>query len=54
MGYLIANLAVFYKGAVSIRELESMPIPKILELNQYAERINQEVERKLKGNRHGL
>jgi len=44
IGYLIANLMVFYKGAISYKELINMPIPELLELQKYAEKINREIE----------
>jgi hypothetical protein len=47
LDYIAANLAVFYNGAVSLKELEAMPIPAVLNLNEYAARINAERKREL-------
>lgn len=47
MDYIVANLAVFYNGAVSFKELEFMPIPAVLNLDEYAARINTERKREL-------
>jgi len=44
LGYLIANLMVFYEGAISYSELKEMPLPELIELQRYAERINREIE----------
>ena len=43
--YIIAHLMVFYKGALSYSELQAMPYPELLKLNEFAERINKERER---------
>lgn len=43
--YLIADLAVFYKGSISHAELEDAPIPKLYNLNEYAERMVNEAKR---------
>jgi len=45
---LIANLMVFYKGALSYETLQAMPVPDLLQLRDEADRINKEVERKQK------
>lgn len=39
---------VFYKGALPYNELQGMPYPEILKLNEFAERINKERERAAK------
>jgi len=41
---------VFYKGALSYKELKEMPIPEILEWQEHANRINQEIQRASKKN----
>ena len=46
--WVIPNLMVFYKGALSYNDLQIMPYPDILKLNDYAQRINKERERALK------
>lgn len=46
--YIIAHLMVFYKGALSYSELQEMPYPEILRLNEFAGRINKERERAVK------
>lgn len=46
--YLIANLMVFYKGALSYSELQSMPLPELYQLNEYAVKINREIEKEAK------
>lgn len=45
---IIADLMVFYKGAISLHEFEHMPIPKILDFQRYAQRINEAREREIK------
>ena len=45
---LIANLMVFYKGALTYEALQKMPIPELLVLRDEADRINKEVARKQK------
>jgi hypothetical protein len=47
---LIANLAVFYKGAMSLEDLESMPVDKLQDLNERANKIIKEAEQKAKSN----
>ena len=39
---------VFYKGAVSFESLNAMPIDRVIELNEDANRIIEEAERKSK------
>jgi len=46
--YIIAHLMVFYKGALSYKQLQEMPYPEILKLNEFAQRINKERERAAK------
>ena len=46
--YIIAHLMVFYKGSLSYSQLQGMPYPEILKLNEFAERINKERERATK------
>lgn len=41
---MIANLAVFYKGSVSIYELKQKPVPELFRLQSYAERILREAK----------
>ena len=43
--YAIANLMVFYKGSISYRELESMPIPEFLKLQEFAVKIRDGIEK---------
>jgi hypothetical protein len=50
---MIANLAVFYKGAVSIEALENMPLGKLLNLNNCAARIVRERAEAAKNNSLG-
>jgi len=45
---LICNLAFFYKGAASFEWLESLPIPKLLRLNEEASKINEAMKSKEK------
>lgn len=42
---MIANLMIFYKGGLSYTELQSMPLPNIFRLQEFAARINKERER---------
>ena len=49
--FLIADLAVFYKGAVTFSELEHMPLSKVYRLNKYADKMNKEIERQAKHQR---
>jgi hypothetical protein len=44
--YLIADLIVFYKGSNSFDEYLNMPLTKIYRLNEYANRINNEITKK--------
>lgn len=43
---------VYYKGSISYNEFQNMPIPEILKLQEYAEKINKkqqaEIERQQK------
>lgn len=39
---------VFYKGGLSYTELQNMPIPEVLKLNNFAQRINKDQERAAK------
>ena len=44
--YLIANLIVFYKGSNSFDEYWNMPLTRVYRLNEYANRISDEIEKK--------
>lgn len=46
--YLIANLMVFYKGAVDYNSLNSMPLDELLQLNDFADKINRDIEQSSK------
>jgi hypothetical protein len=39
-------LAVFYKGSISFKDLEEMPVDRLIDLNEYAKRIIKESESK--------
>jgi len=54
LDFIIADLMVFYKGAVSYSEFRSMPIDEVLQLKQFADRINKEVERRNKQANKGI
>lgn len=41
----MANLMVFYRGALSYTELQNMPLPEMLRLQKYAVNINEERKR---------
>lgn len=43
--YIISNLMVFYKGALSYETLQNMPLPEIYQLNLHAGRISKEIEK---------
>jgi len=43
--FLICNLAVFYKGSVSINELEEMPLPKVFKLKKHADKIISDIKK---------
>jgi hypothetical protein len=43
--YIIFNIGIFCKGSISLRELEEMPLSKVLRYNEYANRINKDVRR---------
>jgi hypothetical protein len=36
---------VFYKGAVSYKDFESMTIPEIINLRNHADKINKEIDK---------
>jgi hypothetical protein len=38
---------VYYKGAVTYKEFQNMPIPEILKLQEYAEKINKKQQAEL-------
>lgn len=42
---------VFYKGAISYKELREMPIPEIINLQEYADKINKEIKKASKNGR---
>jgi len=42
---LICNLAYFYKGAASFEWLENQTVPKLIEMNKQAEKINKAMQR---------
>lgn len=46
---MIANLMVFYKGALSYHDLQEMPYPEVFKLNKLAAQINEETQRAMKG-----
>lgn len=48
ISYMIADLAVFYKGSISYAELEDMPIPKLHNLNKFADKMIEEAKRESK------
>jgi hypothetical protein len=54
LDFIIADLMVFYKGAVTYSEFMSMPIDEILQLQYFAHNINKEVERRNKQASKGL
>ncbi len=45
---MIANLMVFYKGAISYKEFQEMPINDLIDLNNFAQKINREQEKEMK------
>jgi len=47
LDYLISCLMVFYKGALSYTDLQSMPIPELYQLNAHAAKINKEIEKEV-------
>jgi hypothetical protein len=51
LGYLIANLCVFYKGSVTYKELNEMPLPELYDLYRYSQRINRDTENELRKQR---
>lgn len=53
IGLQIAHLMVFYKGAISYKELRDMSIIELKELNEYAEQINNEIDRRIKESSKG-
>jgi hypothetical protein len=48
IGYLIANVIFFYKGAVSYECAKNMPILELFELSEYGAQINKEIEKQSK------
>lgn len=51
---LISNIAYFFKGAVSIKCLEEMPLYRIFELRDDALKINKKLEQQMKSKKNGL
>lgn len=47
---MCANLMVFYKGALDYETLMWMPIPEVLRLNEYAERMLSAQKKELEKN----
>lgn len=43
----MANLMVYYKGAITYNELQNMPIPEMLKLQEYAEKITKKQQAEL-------
>jgi hypothetical protein len=43
--YIIFNIGVFSKGCLTIKELEEMPLSRVFNYNEYANRINREIQR---------
>jgi hypothetical protein len=54
LDFIIADLMVFYKGAVTYSDFMCMPIDEILQLQYFAHNINKEVERRNKQASKGL
>ena len=46
--FLIANLMVYYKGAISYKDFQEMSYADILKHERYASQINQAREREIK------
>lgn len=43
--YMIFDMAVFCKGSISHKELEAMPISKIYNLNEFADKMVKDAKR---------
>lgn len=46
--YLICQLAEFYQGGISYREMQEMPLPELYEIYKNAIKIQDENERAMK------
>jgi len=44
---LIANLAIYYKGAISILELEQIPLSKVFQLNKFANKRERQIKQEM-------
>ena len=44
---LIANLGIYYKGAITILELEQIPLPKVFQLNKFAKKREDKVKNEI-------
>ena len=42
--YIIFSLGIYCKGSVTLKELEEMPLPKVLRYNEYADRVYREIK----------
>jgi hypothetical protein len=55
--FAISNLMIFYKGSVTYRELETMPLPEFLQLQANAfkvkDQIDRETEKQMKRQKNG-
>jgi hypothetical protein len=51
LNYLICQLAEFYNGSVSYKELQSMPLPEVYELYKNALKIQEEIKRQTQRSR---
>ena len=54
IGYIIANLMVYYKGALTYDRLMTMPIPLLLDYLKYAGKIEKEKETVLNNKMKGV
>jgi hypothetical protein len=44
---LIASLGIYYKGAITILELEHLPITKVFQFNKFAIKREEKIKREI-------
>lgn len=42
------NIGLYYKGFITHKEIQTLPIPYILKMSHFASRINKDKERQIK------